>query len=99
MTEQPRICGVVAILIDDDGDVAASVSDFETAHPGGYRLKDAQEARCKNAIAWKLVQTFCSARVVEGFEMYDAQRLLERLLHRKKWKLKFEYVGHEADER
>ena len=95
MSKAPR--GVVAVFTDKLGRVVASVSDFESSGYGGFTLRQAQEMRAERQLAYAVVRAYCSEMILEGFETYDCEQILRRLVH-KGARVTLIPVGHPSDE-
>lgn len=87
--------GVVAIFIDPNGNATASVSDFHTDRFGGMKLAECQEHRARDALARKVVHTYCSELIVKVMANYDCDRLMRALITEQKCKVEIVPVGHD----
>ncbi|MBS0372112.1 MAG: hypothetical protein JSS57_23265 [Proteobacteria bacterium] len=91
---EPKVCGVVGLLIGPNGHVWAEATDFSGSGYGGFNLKRSQEIRVEAAIARAFVRNACSGVVVEALDGYDCQQIVSKL---KGFKMKLVAVGHDDE--
>lgn len=89
--------GVVAILTDPTGHVIASVTDFDRSGYGGCTLREAQEMRVKQQLAFAVMRAYCSEAILGVFDNYQCAEVLNRLVRQKGYTKTIIAVGH-ADE-
>jgi len=97
-TEEPaRPQGVVAIVTRPDGFTHAA-NDFGLSGYGGFKSWEAQKHRAHEALARAVIDAYCSPIIGEMLRGYDERQILNRLIHEKKWRLTYHYVGYDKDD-
>lgn len=91
---EPKVCGVVGLLIGPNGHVWAEATDFSGSGYGGFNLKRSQEIRVEAALARAFVRNACSDVVVAALDGYDCQQIVSKL---KGFKTKLVAVGHDEE--
>jgi hypothetical protein len=86
--------GVVAIFIDKEGDVVASVSDFKQDGYGGFSLFEAQKIRVERKIATAVMGAYCSAVILDALDDEDCRRIVRRLVQ-KGARISIVPIGHD----
>lgn len=92
MSKTPQ--GVVAVLTDHTGNVIASVSDFDRSGYGGFTLRQAQEMRVKEQLAFAVVRAYCSDAILGVFERSECGEFVRRLVRQKGFTQTIIPVGH-----
>lgn len=87
--------GVVCILIDPQGRVWATASDFATA-AGDQR--ETQTRRAERQCALELGRQAIAGSVLGGFEGWDLENLMQRLIANKGWRLHRHVIGYSEAE-
>jgi hypothetical protein len=77
-TEETVPPGVIAVFVHE-GRVVAHAADFNRSAPGGYTLKEAQEARVRMSLAHAVVRESCSRLVSDNLDNYECERILHKL--------------------
>lgn len=92
--QPPR--GVVALFLDKEGRVLASVTDFSTGGYGGFSLQEAQKLRAKRSLAHEAMRALSSPLICEAIETYDAEKIMGAMCSRCGCRVETVAVGHEA---
>ena len=91
---EPKVCGVVGLLIGPSGHVWAEATDFNRSGYGGFSLQRSQEIRVESALARAFVRNTCADVVVASLDNYDCQQIVSKL---KGFKTKLVAVGHDEE--
>ena len=95
----PRPQGVLVIIVEPDGHVAAVGSDFSTSGPGGFTLEQRQE-HYATAHAWRdVIRSRCDTAVANAI---IASGRMEGIRHQLMsvggWKQVVKKIGYEDEE-
>lgn len=90
------ISGVVAMLVNDKGDVIASSNDFEKCGYGGFELHEAQKMRAKNKLKYKTVRAFSSPAFYECLSESAYQRCFDDLI-KSNFSIHYEFIRQEEE--
>lgn len=85
--------GIVAVLIDPNGNAVAHAADFDTYEFGGFSLKDCQCTRVEIGIARAMVDAYCRSEISTLIDDVEAEQLLLRARN-VGFRLEFVQVGH-----
>ena len=98
MTDQPTIPqGVLVIVHWPDGDVLASISDFDRSGYGGFTLFEAQRMRAKDAAKREAIRKLCHDDVAFSIDSYRASEIIADLINKKGYSLTVVPIGYPAD--
>lgn len=104
MTDEPKkadplkINGVVAVLTDDAGRVAAHYADFGQSRPGGFELREAQRHRAERGVAAEFIFRYGAEIFAKVVNEFTAARIMGELCAHHGWRLTMidvEYVEEE----
>lgn len=98
MTAQQTAVGVLAIFTDPEGDVVASVSDFDRSGYGGFTLEEAQKLRATRALNDAVIRAYCSERILTCITDGGADQIV-RAMERNGWRRTVLPIGHDAPPR
>lgn len=87
--------GIVLVFIDERGHAIAHAADFEPSAPGGYELIDGQRHRARRVLASAVCDAYASPHLVRGIEMYDRERIIDRLCRLHGCRVHEVAIGHE----
>lgn len=90
--------GVLAILTDEHGRVAAAVADFDRSGYGGFTLARAQEIRVRTAAAMAMVKAYASPALTRAISAHDCDRIMERLCREHGYRLTVKAIGHSPED-
>lgn len=82
--------GCVGVYTDEQGQVIASVSDFDKTGYGGFSLYAGQKIRAQRALVIAVVDAYCSKVIMDALDSYDCEQIVRKL----KGKMTFIPVGH-----
>lgn len=86
--------GCVAVYINLEGRVIASVSDFRPDGYGGFTLYESQRIRAKSNLCREVIKTYCSPVVYDVLEAYDCEQIVGKM----KGKIEFIEIGADASD-
>lgn len=86
--------GVVAVFIDDRGNIISSVSEFARDGIGGYTLREAQEYRAKEFLSAKIARAYCSDQWLRGMDSHRFREVMNQLIRQHGCKLEIIEVGY-----
>jgi hypothetical protein len=95
---EPTIQGVVAVLTDEQGRVAATAADFEHQGYGGFSLQEAQTVRVEDRVAIAFIRAYASECILKVTSSYDAKRMVDNLCRDHGWRLTIMPIGHDAED-
>lgn len=101
MSEKPKekkLKGVVAVLVTDDGTIAATGTDFDYTHAAGYRLEDAQERRARQDLIRNFLDAWIGRRIAPYIDSYTAESIMDDMITKAKWKIHYKHVNHDEEE-
>ena len=94
MSDAPK--GIVMCLISPDGRAVASMTDFAPDTYSGYSMAEAQEHRCKDALAYEMLRVFCNPIIAKVVSNYHAQTIMSALKDNG-YTVHTVWVGYESD--
>lgn len=93
-----KIQGVVAVLTDDKGRVAANAADFDRAGYGGCSMQEAQTIRVKTRLAIAFIRAYASDAITKVTDTYDAEQAVRKLCDQHGWKMTVIPIGYEDEQ-
>lgn len=87
--------GVLIVLTAPDGRVVAHAANFNLDRPGGFKLRDAQEARAHRALASKTIRDFCSPVIADAMDQYECEQVVRRMQDKLGYKKTIIPIGYE----
>lgn len=96
MTKTPK--GYVAILTKANGSEVATATDFNQFCPGGFKLKNIQETRVKDALARAMIEQTCATYMADVIDTYTARKIMDNLIDVHNFVATYVSVGHDEDE-
>lgn len=94
-TATHTIRGVVALFLNERGQVIAEAVDFDNQGFGGFGLKRSQEIRANNRLSRAVVAAYCSPDFERAVSSYQADDIVRTLVDTHKCSVRRIYVGHE----
>ena len=88
--------GIVGIFTTPKGEVIASVTVFEQAHPGGWRLIEAQKSLAARRLALAVARAYCAPDYADATSEYDREKTMNTL-RGKGFKASYIPVGYEGE--
>lgn len=88
--------GVILVFIDERGHAIAHAADFEPQAPGGFELIEGQRRRAKLALALAVCNAYASPNLVRGLEVYDCERIIDRLCRMHGCRVHEVAIGHDV---
>ena len=89
-----NIEGVIAIVIDERGDVVGTGANFERSGYGGFELWEAQLRRAKNAARRNFAVRYMSTIVANVLDDHDIEGIVDSLIRKAHFKLVCRGVGY-----
>lgn len=87
--------GVVSVLMDKDGRVIASSSDFERHGYGGFSLEESQRRRSRGILAQDMVRELCGPIIRQVVTSYDATEMMDALCRHHGFTVAVVTIGHD----
>lgn len=87
--------GTVAIVMEKDGGVMFSLSDFDVSGYGGFSAHQAQKKRLKDAVSREFVRLYFPHFMGNNLSDYTKQKILIDLINSGAAKIEYVCIGAE----
>ena len=86
MSAPSKTTGMLVVITDPEGVVQAGQTDFNTDHPGGFRLEEMQERRAEDAAWREVLAVFCGRGIDQAItQSYSAFQGVKHRLKMAGW--------------
>jgi hypothetical protein len=86
--------GVVMMLIDDQGRVAAHGADFLLQGYGGISLREAQEYRARRFLEIAFINTYGGPVIAKVADTFHVEQMVSKLTREHGWRIQTVAIGY-----